>query len=107
MTIRILKTLTALCLSTVLIAAPAAAQSLKAKEGDPAGLGFKAPTGPYTEINCNPSSFDHPFTCKCDTSGGCTLLSILCKHVDGPYYQCDEDHSTSDKARVQRLIKAK
>ena len=98
------KTIAILPLATaVLLGVAADAQTLRSSEGE-APLGLKAVTGPFTEINCNPSTSLKPYTCKCDTSGGCTLLGILCEHVDGPYYQCDEDHSTSDAAAVRRRL---
>ena len=100
---RFIKAAAVLSVAT-LLCGPGFAQGLKANDNAPA-LGFKNSTS-YTEITCNPSTLAPPFTCKCDTSGGCTLLKILCKPVDGPYYTCDEDQSTSDAARVRRMIKS-
>jgi len=64
------------------------------------------PSGPMTKaVNCNPSSITGAYTCKCDTSGGCTYLSIFCAHVTENYYTCEKDETASKPKSTVRQLK--
>lgn len=94
------------CLALSISMSPATAQSLKIEQA-PDKPGFTADIPDQTHINCNPSDLTGKWTCKCDTDGGCTLLGILCTHVDGKYYTCENDETTSDSEKLRKRLKKK
>ncbi len=89
---RFLKPAALLCV-TAFLAGPAMAQSFKSQGGTP--------------ITCNPSTNLKPWTCTCKTDDECDTLAAKCEHVDGKYYQCDDDQSTGKSATMRPMLKLK